>query len=105
MGHEYLRTYREYDIEDVQKHLLIVGDLSSDCASCRALGIDVYTATRCPACGTPFKYITSRRLDSHRGERFQTVRRILAKRPEMIFIDHEDYAKTIGQKKARDFFA
>ena len=105
MGREYLRTYKEYDIEDVRKHLLIMGDLSGDCASCRALGIDGYTEKSCPECGTPFKYITSRRLDSHHGERFQLVRRVLTKRPEMIFIDHEDYAKTIGQKKARDFFA
>lgn len=105
MAREYLRTYKEYDFEDVQKHLLIMGDLSGDCAACRALGIDSYTAKTCPECGTPFRYITSRRLESHPGERFQLVRRLLAKRPDMIFIDYTDYTKTLGQKKAREFFA
>jgi len=26
------------------------------------------------------------------------------KRPELIFIDYDDYSKAIGKKKARDFF-
>ncbi len=105
MAREYLRIYKEFDIEDVRQHLLIMGDLSGDCAACRALGIDSYTAQACPECGASFKYVTSRRLESHPGERFQTVRRMLTKRPELIFIDYTDYSKTMGQKKARDFFA
>ena len=104
MGREFLRTYREYDIQEVEKHLLIMGDLSGDCASCRELGIDSYSAKVCPKCGTPFKYLTSRRLEVHVGERFHLVRRMQEKRPDLIFIDFTDYTKTLGQKKARDFF-
>ncbi|MFA6599404.1 MAG: hypothetical protein WC352_04420 [Candidatus Omnitrophota bacterium] len=104
MPREYLRTYREYDWDDVRAHLLILGDLSADCASCRALGIDASTARECPECKTAFKYVTSRRLEAHPGERFPTVRRFLGKRPELIFIDFTDYQQTLGHKKARDFF-
>jgi len=104
MAHQYLRIYQEFDIEEVKKHLLIVGDLSADCASCRALGIDSYSASSCPECGTNFKYVTSRRIEMHPSERFQMVRRLREKRPEMIFIDYSDYNKTIGKKKAKDFF-
>ncbi len=100
----FLRTFQEYDIEEVAKHLLIMGDLSGDCASCRELGIDTYTAKNCPHCGTPFKYLTSRRLESQPGERFQFARRMREKRPDLIIIDYTDYSKTLGQKKARDFF-
>ena len=104
MAHEFLRTYREYDIEEVKNHLLIMGDLSGDCAACRELGIDSYTAKTCPKCGTTFKYLTSRRLEAHAGERFQLVRRMQEKRADLIFIDYTDFSKTLGQKKARDFF-
>lgn len=105
MPKEYLRCFQPFDIEEVQKHLLITGDLTADCGSCRQLGIDPYTADQCPHCGTPFKYLTSRRLESHAGERFQWARRMHEKRPQMILIDFTDYMKAIGHKKARDFFA
>lgn len=105
MSHEFLRTYKEYHIEDVKKHLLIWGDLSGDCASCRNLGIDVFSAQTCPQCGTEFRYVTSRRLESHMGERFRLVRRMQEKRPDLTFIDFSDYTKILGQKQARDFFA
>ncbi|MFZ5802543.1 MAG: hypothetical protein ACOY3K_05490 [Candidatus Omnitrophota bacterium] len=104
MTRELLRTYHEFDLEDVKKHLLIVGDLSGDCASCRELGIDPYGATVCPKCGTTFKYISSRRVESHPGERFHIVRRFKQKRPDLTFIDYSDYSKTLGAKQARDFF-
>ena len=105
MSQEYLRTFQPYAIEEVQKHLLIMGDLSGDCASCRELGIDSYTAHSCPHCATPFKYLSSRRLETHPGERFQLARKMREKRPDLILIDYTDYTKAIGHKKARDFFA
>ena len=104
VGGEYLRTFRQFDLEDVKQHLLIVGDLSGDCASCRALGIDSYSAKSCSQCGTVFKYVTSRRLEAHPGERFQFARRIQQKRPDLTVLDYTDYDKAIGRKKARDFF-
>lgn len=105
MAGEYLRTFKPYDIEEVRKHLLIMGDLSGDCGACRELGIDSYAAAQCPHCGAVFKYLTSRRLESHPGERFQWARKMHERRPSLILIDYTDYAKTISRKKARDFFA
>jgi len=104
MARDYLRVYQEFDIEEVTKHLLIVGDLTSDCASCRALGIDSYTAKDCPECHTEFKYLTSRRSENFPAERFQIVKRFKEKRSDLIFIDYTDYIKLTGKKKARDFF-
>jgi len=100
----YLRTYQAYDIEDVKKHLLILGDLSADCASCRHLGINAASAKTCPECGTEFRYVTSRRIEGHPSERFQIIKRWKDKRHDLIFLDYTDYQKTIGHKKARDFF-
>lgn len=104
MTQEYLRVFQSFNIEDVRDHLLIMGDLSGDCAKCRALGVDSYTAKECPECHTPYQYITSRRLEANPGERFQWARRIREKRPDLILVDYTDYTKAIGHKKAKDFF-
>lgn len=104
MGQEFLRVYQSFSFEEVEKHLLIMGDLKGDCASCRALGIDSYHAKQCPECGTPFKYVTSRRLEANPGERFQWAKRVRDQRPDLIPIDYTDYSKTLGKKKAREFF-
>ncbi len=104
MAIEFLRTFKKYDIEEVRQHLLMMGDLTADCAACRALGIDVYGAHQCPQCGTPFKYLASRRLEAHPGECFQFAVRMSEKRPDLVLIDYTDYTKAVGQKKARDFF-
>ena len=100
----YLRTWQAFNLDEVEKHLLILGDLTGDCASCRELGIQHQTARECPRCKTSFKYVTSRRLETHPGERFQLASRLKGKRPDLIFIDYEDYKKTLGRKKAREFF-
>ena len=105
MAQEYLRIFKEYNIEEVRDHLLILGDLSSDCGKCRCMGLDFNQHESCPECGTPFRYVTSRRLELHPGESFRIVRRALEKRPHWTFVDYMDYQKTLGQKKARDFFA
>ena len=104
MTTEFLRIFKKFNIEEVRDHLLIAGHLVGDCAACRALGIDVLNAHKCPECQTAFKYLTSRRLELHPGERFQFAIRMTEKRPDLILVDYTDYTKAMGQKKARDFF-
>lgn len=105
MARELLRTWQHFNVEEVEKHLLIIGDVTGDCAACRQLGISYLEAKECPKCKTLFKYVTSRRLETHPGERFQIVGRLRERRPELVFIDYEDYKRTLGRKRARDFFA
>ena len=101
---EYLRVFKPFQIDEVKKHLLIMGDLTGDCGACRMLGINFYKAQTCPECGTPFKYLSSRRFESHPGERFQLAIRMHERRPDLVLIDFADYTKAMGHKKARDFF-
>ena len=93
---EFIRVWKQFDIEDISGHLLLVGDLSGDCSKCRELGIDYSSVKACPKCETTFKYIASRTRE---------VRRIKDKRPDLIFIDFEDYKKAKGKIKARDLFS
>ena len=104
MSQHYLRTFKQFDMAEVKKSLLIAGDLTGNCASCNALGIDPYKVKTCPECKTTFRYIASRRLESHPSERFQLARRLAEKRPDLILIDLSDYQKAEGAKTARDFF-
>jgi hypothetical protein len=91
---ELVRIWQEVDIMDVSRHLLIVGLSAADCSNCKELGINYSSAKVCPKCGTDFKYIASRSKE---------IRKIKEKRPELIFIDLEDYKRATGFIKAKDF--
>ncbi|MBU1888084.1 MAG: hypothetical protein KKB46_02685 [Candidatus Omnitrophica bacterium] len=93
---DFIRVWKEVDIEDVRQHLLIVGESKGDCSSCRALGIDYSSTKTCPNCNTVFKYVASRTRE---------IKKIKTKRPDLIFIDMEDYKKITGRLKAQDLFS
>jgi len=92
---ELIRVWKEFDAGEISKHLLIAGLLTADCSNCRELGIDYSTAKTCPKCGVDFKYIASRGKE---------IKKIKNRRPDLIFIDFEDYKKTTGEIKAKNFF-
>ena len=100
----YIRVWQPVEVGNITKHLMIVGDVTADCANCRALGIDYAQTRKCPGCGTEFLFIASRntgRLDRSRGG---TVKRIKDRRSDLTFIDYEDYKEITGKQQARDFF-
>ena len=92
------------EIENVTKHLLIVGDLTADCASCRELGISYAQAKTCPKCGVDFRFITARGAGGGIKISGGVVRRIKERRPDLTFIDYDDYKGVTGKQSARDFF-
>ncbi len=101
----YIRVWQACDVEAIAKCLLIVGDVSADCSNCRELGIEYAKAQRCPKCETTFRFITSRgagKLEG--GTRGFTVKRIKERRPDLTFIDYEDWKEITGKQNARDFF-
>lgn len=100
----FIRIWQACDVQELTKHLLIVGDITADCAGCRELGIDYAQAKTCPKCGTIFRFIASRhtgRLDRDRGG---AVKRIKDRRPDLTFIDYDDYKEITGKQTARDLF-
>ncbi len=101
----YIRIWQACEIEEITKHLLIVGDVSADCASCRELGIDYVKAHECPKCGTMFRFIAPRNTGRLDGARGGTVKRMKERRPDLTFIDYEDYKEITGKRQAHDFFS
>ena len=100
----YIRIWQSCVIEEITKHLLIVGDVTADCANCRELGIAYADARSCPKCGTQFHFITSRAISKLTRGPGAVVKRIKDRRPELTFIDYDDYKEMTGKQQARDFF-
>ncbi len=98
MNEKFLRVYKKMDIHEIKKHLLIYGDLSAQCAECQAMDIKL-DMTACPKCGTPFKYIAFRNVRQH----LPKLQKIHESRPEVQFVDFDDYTRITGELKARDF--
>ncbi|MFO8053253.1 MAG: hypothetical protein R6U54_04790 [Candidatus Omnitrophota bacterium] len=93
----YLRVWKDLNLADIKKHLLVVGELSAECFNCHELGIN--SASRsCPNCGTVFKYIGFRR--KIRGQDFKSFSQ---ERTGVKLIDFFDFKKAISKKGARDF--
>jgi predicted amidophosphoribosyltransferase len=98
MDRRFIRVYKELDIEDVSKHLIIFGDLHGTCSNCSKLGLN-FSIRICPECKTEFKYATFS-SQSHRVSQMDKI----VKTEDLIFIDYNDYKRIMGKIKARDFF-
>lgn len=103
MSH-WMRVWQTVDVESVKEHLLIIGDVTADCARCRALGIAYVDARTCPECGTPFRFMTARAAVGSSKTAGPVVKRIKDRRPDLVFIDYDDYQTIAGKKSARDIF-
>ncbi len=98
MNEKFLRVYKKMDVHEIRKHLLIYGDLSAQCAECQTMDIKLDT-TACPKCGTLFKFIAFRNVRQH----LPKLQKIHETRPEVQFVDFDDYTRIMGELKARDF--
>jgi hypothetical protein len=99
----YIRIWQELDVEFVKSHLLIIGDLTGDCANCKQIGIDYRLQKSCPNCQAEFKYISSR-ATSGASAYSGLVHKINKIRPDLIFVDLNDFKHAAEKNKAREFF-
>jgi len=98
MSDKFIRVYQKLDIQDIQKHLLIYGDLSASCANCQAIDIKL-DASQCPQCQAEFKYISFRNIKSH----LPKIQKLTEERPELRIVDFDDYKRILGVFKAKEF--
>ena len=104
MGKEtYIRIWHSINVDEVKKHLLVVGHLTGDCANCKHVGINYKSEKTCPDCKTEFRYIASRMSQDTRHYA-GLVKKIRSIRPDLIFIDFGDFQHAAGQSKALGFF-
>lgn len=102
MTNYYIRIAKEMDFELVSKHLLVVGDLSGDCFSCRHFGIDYAREKYCPQCKTDFRYISLRKPAG--AVRTAHISKICQKRPDLTYVEYNDVKEIADRQKAKEFF-
>jgi len=91
----FLRIWKELDLQEIEKSLIVVGELSSECFSCHKLGIELKTRT-CPNCGTFFKYMSFRRKVQP-----NFLKKLKEEQPRLILIDFDDFKRVLGKRDAR----
>ena len=102
MANYFIRVAQQLDYDDVSKHLLIVGDLTGDCFSCREVGIDYGREKYCPQCKTNFKYISYRKpTDFIKGAQ---IAKICLKRPDLTYVEYSDIKEIADRLKVKSFF-
>ena len=98
---EYIRVWKEIDIEDVKNHIIMVEDKFGHCPGCKQIGIELKELKKCPGCGRAFKFATSK---DARGGKVDIVVRTRKKLPDLVFVDYDDYERVTGKKKAESLF-
>lgn len=98
----WVRVAQEHEMEELSKHLIVVGELTGECCACRHVGIDYSREKYCPACKTDFRYIASRKkaTDNNAG----VVARLARRRPDLTYVEYQDIKDTADRQKARDIF-
>jgi len=99
MNPKFIRVYRKMDLEEVKAHLLICGDLSAHCGNCNDMNLKI-DMQGCPECRTEFKYIAFRNI----RENMVKLLKLSESRPQVTFIDFDDFKKITGELKAQEFF-
>lgn len=98
MSERFLRIYKKMDFNFVKSHLLLYGALSGSCASCKTIDVKL-DARQCPQCKAEFHYIAFQNVKDHMPK----MLRFGDERPDVVFVDYDDFKKMEGALKAENF--
>jgi len=96
MSERFIRIYKKFHLDEVKTHLMTYGALSGTCANCKRLDLKIDNL-RCPECNTEFKYIAFQNIREHMPK----MLRISHERPQIIFVDYDDFKRLEGEEKAK----
>jgi len=91
----FLRVWQQFDIKDIEQHLLVIGELSGECYNCHKIGLQI-SSQACPQCQARFKYMGFRRKINP-----SSIPRFKEMHPRLICIDFDDFKKVLSKKEAR----
>jgi hypothetical protein len=102
MPKSYIRVGQIVDFDEVAKHLIVVGDISGDCFSCKHFGIDYAREKYCPGCRTDFRFISARKpADANSGA---SIAKLCQKRPDLTYVEYCDMKEISDRNKAKSIF-
>lgn len=93
----FLRIYKQFYLDEVKTHLMTYGALSGMCANCKNMDVKL-DMPKCPQCQTEFKYIAFQNIRDHMPK----MLKVSHERPQIIFVDYDDFKKIEGEEKAKD---
>ncbi len=97
MSERFLRIYKKFHLDEVKFHLLTYGALSGTCANCKRMDLKL-DVLQCPECGAEFKYIAFQNIRDH----LPKMLKISHERPNIVFVDYDDFKKLEGEEKAKN---
>ncbi len=100
---ERIRVWKELNVEDIDKHLLIIDDLHGHCNSCKKTGIKIDSIDSCPECGTEFTYISTKMKPSSPNGK-AIFNKLFKNHPLKLIIDYDDYKHLSDKAKASNLF-
>ena len=100
---DHIRVWQELDLDEIEKHIVILDDIQGFCPACKKTGIRFDALDKCPSCGREFKYAALREKgDSHAGN---VIFSKLAKTAKhLTVLDNNDYNAAINRKKTKSLF-
>ena len=87
------------DIDEIKEHLFVLGDLSGSCNKCLEVGLSD-NLTSCPQCKTEFRYLAFRQPETNMPK----LMRFKETRPDLTFVDYQDFKRITASTKAKEFF-
>lgn len=97
MSERFFRIYKKFYVDEIKAHLMTYGALAGTCANCRCMDLKLDTG-HCPECKTEFKFIAFQNVRDH----LPKMQRLSTERPQMVFVDYDDFKKMEGEQKAKD---
>ena len=97
MSERFIRIYKKYYFDEIKCHLLTYGALSGTCANCKHMDLKL-DAVQCPQCHAEFKFIAFQSVRDH----LPKMLKISHERPQVVFVDYDDFKRTEAQEKAKD---
>ena len=96
MSDRFLRIYKKFYLDEIKTHLMTYGALSGTCANCKNMDLKL-DMLQCPGCGNEFKFIAFQNIREH----IPKMLKISHERPQIIFVDYDDFKRIEGEEKAK----
>lgn len=96
-----IRIWKNIDIEEIGKHIVIVDDRYGFCPGCKQAGLELKGLTACPNCGRVFKYAAAKDAAAASPE---LLSRAMQKLPNLTFVDYGDYQICTSKNAAAGLF-
>lgn len=100
--HISIRVWKELDIGEVKKHLLLVDDMYGACANCKQIGLNYLKEKSCPGCKTTFKYLASSLKNP--ASIIKIINRIKSDSLPFTLIDRDDYDRALAKDSIDGLF-